>query len=138
MLQQTLEEHARRLEERHGIVKNLSERLPKGTRADRIGSAASTSNAQQNQGLTQQSTSVQELQATANEIHQTSQVAADKANTTMIAASSADEVSRGGAAALEQTLEWNAGHPERSGRDRARRIIAWISRTREIGTTSRP
>jgi methyl-accepting chemotaxis protein len=63
-----------------------------------------TSAAEQSQTVSRQASALQETQVTAQEIRQTSLLAAQKADSVLSVAERADELSRAGEAALEQTL----------------------------------
>ena len=63
-------------------------------------------NAEQRETITRQAAALQQTQVTAQEIKQTSNMAAQKAEAVLKVASEADEIGRSGETSLEQTLTW--------------------------------
>ena len=94
--------------------------------------ALTSSAAEQNQAITRQAAALHESQVTAQEIKQTSEMAAQKAEAVMQVAGRADEVTRSGATAVERSV---AGLMEI--RSQAETIAESIrelgGRTREVG-----
>lgn len=64
------------------------------------------SNVQQRETITRQAAALQQTQVTAQEIKQTSNMAAQKAEAVLKVASEADDVGRSGETSIEQTLNW--------------------------------
>lgn len=64
------------------------------------------SNAQQRETITRQAAALQETQVTAQEIKQTSNMAAQKAEAVLKVAAEADDVGRSGETSIEQSLTW--------------------------------
>ncbi len=89
--------------------------------------------AAQNQSVTIQATALQETQVTAQEIKQTSQMAARKAEDILAMAEKADEIGRAGEASVEQSL---AGLTDirHQVREIAQKIADLTDRTRQIGS----
>ncbi|HEY3444838.1 MAG TPA: methyl-accepting chemotaxis protein [Myxococcales bacterium] len=67
-------------------------------------SALTTITAEQGQSVTRQATAIQETQVTANEIRQTSQMAAQKAEEVIAVAQHADELGREGESTIEKSM----------------------------------
>jgi methyl-accepting chemotaxis protein len=90
------------------------------------------SNAQQRETITRQAAALQETQVTAQEIKQTSNMAAQKAEAVLKVASEADDIGRSGETSIEQSLNWMTGI-----RSEAEEISTKIgelgARTKQIG-----
>jgi len=92
---------SRMVERQRSVVQNLqqaAEALNAST--EQLNASA----AEQSQTISRQASALQETQVTAQEIRQTSLLAAQKADSVLSVAERADELSRTGEAALEQTL----------------------------------
>jgi methyl-accepting chemotaxis protein len=91
-----------------------------------------TANAQQRETITRQAAALQETQVTAQEIKQTSNMAAQKAEAVLKVAAEADEIGRSGETSIEQSLNWMTDI-----RSEAEEISTKIgelgARTRQIG-----
>ncbi|MGC4121124.1 MAG: methyl-accepting chemotaxis protein [Myxococcales bacterium] len=102
------------------------------SRMNQVVESLNTSQAEQNQAMSRQAAALQETQVTAQEIKQTSLMAAQKAEAVLQVTSRADEFSRSGESAVEQSL---AGLMEI--RSQAESIASKIQdlggRTRQIG-----
>jgi methyl-accepting chemotaxis protein len=88
-----------------------------------------TANSQQRETITRQAAALQETQVTAQEIKQTSNMAAQKAEAVLKVTSEADEIGRSGEASIEQSLTWLTGI-----RSEAEEISTKIG---ELGTRAR-
>ncbi|PTL83973.1 methyl-accepting chemotaxis protein [Vitiosangium sp. GDMCC 1.1324] len=92
-----------------------------------------SSAAEQSQTVSRQASALQETQVTAQEIRQTSLLAAQKADSVLSVAERADELSRAGEAALEQTLT-GLNDIRTQVQEIAQKILELGERTQQIGS----
>ncbi|WNG39823.1 methyl-accepting chemotaxis protein [Archangium violaceum] len=92
-----------------------------------------SSAAEQSQTVSRQASALQETQVTAQEIRQTSLLAAQKADSVLSVAERADELSRSGEAALEQTLT-GLNDIRTQVQEIAQKILELGERTQQIGS----
>jgi methyl-accepting chemotaxis protein len=133
-LHESMQVHATQLEERHAVVKLLSDRLVVGAQElSGVVAQLRSSSEEQERSITGQSTTLREALTTAEEIQQTSQLAARKAAMLMEQAADAETIGQTGESAVEKSL---SGLEAIQGEvtAMARRIQALDVRTREIGT----
>ena len=90
------------------------------------------SSTQQSQAISRQAAALQETQVTAQEIRQTSLLASQKAESVLAVAERADELSRAGEAALEQTLT-GLNDIRSQVQEIAQKILELGERTQQIG-----
>ncbi len=89
-------------------------------------------NAEQRETITRQAAALQETQVTAQEIKQTSNMAAQKAEAVLKVAAEADEIGRSGETSIEQTLNWLTDIRTEA-TDISTKIGELGARTRQIG-----
>ncbi len=91
------------------------------------------STSKQSEALTQQASSLQETQVTAQEIKQTSALTAQKAESILLQTEKADQISRAGEAAIQQSLNGLQEIGEQV-KEMARQIRSLEQRTRQIAS----
>ncbi|HEX8819336.1 MAG TPA: methyl-accepting chemotaxis protein [Archangium sp.] len=121
---------AQMMERQRSVVQNLQQA------AEALNASTEQLNAsssEQSQTVSRQASALQETQVTAQEIRQTSLLAAQKADSVLSVAERADELSRTGEAALEQTLV-GLNDIRAQVQEIAQKILELGERTQQIGS----